>query len=89
MTPGRRVLWTTFTGGIAGVGAVALGTFFKIDGFNPHSGFWGTNFLNSMLYGMGNDVAALTTVCIVWFLYGAALAGLIEATILSLRSRRS
>lgn len=69
--------------------AVLMGQELRIDGFHADSGFWGTNFLNSALYGMGNDAAALTTVCIFWFAYGAAILGSLTAAILSLRSRRA
>jgi hypothetical protein len=85
-SPEERVLWTAFLGGVLGVVAVLLGNYFHVRGFNPDTGYWGVNFLNSYLYGMPNAIS-LGIVCGVWFVYGALAAGLIEATILSRRAK--
>ena len=42
-------------------------------GFSVSSGYWGTHFLDSMLYGMGNSDSATCLVAFIWFVYGAGI----------------
>ena len=58
-------------GGLVGVAAVLLGTVLEIPGFSLSAGYWGTQFLSSLLYGLGSDAGALRVVCFFWFWYAA------------------
>jgi hypothetical protein len=77
----------TFGGGVLGVTAVLAGAAFQVSGFGPRSGYWGTHWIRSFLYGVGNDAVALT---VVWFVLGAMIAGflgLLFNVLLDLRDR--
>jgi hypothetical protein len=75
-------------GGFAGVGAVFAGLWFDVPGFSPRTGYAGAHFLDSVLYAMGDDTAAMTVVSIVFFAYSAALFGIVNAVLLLRRARR-
>lgn len=54
---------------------VMLGKWCEWPGFSIRSGYWGTHFLDSMLYAMGNSDEAVKVVAVVWFIYGAGIGG--------------
>ncbi len=70
----RAVLLCSLVGGILGAASVIAGHALRIPGYCGQTGFWGTHFLDSMLYAMGNDRVAIAMVLLVYFVYGA-LAG--------------
>ena len=76
-----RVLTAAGCGGFLGVLAVHIGAWCDIPNFSPRTGYWGSMALNSMLYGMGNDAAAMALISIVWFVYGALLFGAVAAVL--------
>lgn len=63
-------------GGVLGVAAVLAGAQFEVPGFSIASGFWGTDWLDSYLYAIGNDTMGLIVVSVIWFVYGAFSAGI-------------
>jgi hypothetical protein len=52
---------------------VMLGKWNAWPGFSVESGYWGTHFLDSMLYSLGNSDVAVKVVAVIWFIYGAAI----------------
>ena len=54
---------------------VMLGKWCESPGFSVRSGYWGTHFLDPMLYSMGNSDEAVKVVAAVWFIYGAGIGG--------------
>ena len=76
--------------GLAGCQSVYSGEANQWPGFNVRQGYWGTNFLGSYLYAMGNDTAALIIVSALWFVYATLLAiGLVLIMRLCFRRGRS
>ena len=69
-------LWGGMIGALVGVAAVLGGTWLRIPGFCPDTGYWGAKFLNSMFYAMGSDRTAVAIVCVLWGFYGATLGAL-------------
>lgn len=64
-----------FGGGILAIAVVLAGSAFQVPGFSPRSGYWGTYWLGSFLYGIGSYSVALTVVCVIWFVLGAVIGG--------------
>ncbi|MBC8874976.1 MAG: hypothetical protein H8E44_36605 [Planctomycetes bacterium] len=60
--------------GLAGCHAVHSGEANQWAGFNIREGYWGTHFLSSVLYGMGNDAVAMAIVSTLWFVYASLMA---------------
>ena len=83
-SPLRRGLIVAPIGGFLCAIAVLVGNELGIPGFSGRTGFWGTNSLNSMLYSMGSDTAAIMTVCAVWFVYGTFIAFIITITLFAI-----
>jgi hypothetical protein len=54
---------------------VMLGKWCEWPGFSVRSGYWGTYFLDDLLYSMGNSDDAVKVVAVVWFIYGAGIGG--------------
>lgn len=63
---------------------VLLGKWQQWPGFSDNSGYWGTHFLDSLLYSMGNADEAVKLVAAIWFMYGAAIGGAVTAVIVRL-----
>ena len=72
----RLLLETIFVlaAGLAGCHAVYTGEEGRWPGFQIREGYWGTHFLDSMLYAMGNDSVAMAIVSAFWFIYASLLA---------------
>lgn len=81
MKESRRfpILAAALAGGLLAVLLVWAGAWGNWPNFSPRSGYWGTMFLNSMLYAMGSDRAAMTVISGVWFVYGTVAFGLAAA----------
>lgn len=76
--------------GIVGACSVYVGARNHWPDFSVGSGWWGTHFLDSMLYSMGDPQVAKGIVAFLWFVYGGAIAlGLITLIRLSFWLRRS
>jgi hypothetical protein len=63
-----------FAGGVAGGQSVLAGAWLDLPGFGVRSGFWGTHFLDSRLYAMGNDDVAVAIVAAFWDFYTTVIA---------------
>lgn len=55
--------------GLAGWQSVYAGEAHQWPGFNSSAGYWGTRFLDSMFYDMGNRQVVMAIVAAFWFLY--------------------
>jgi hypothetical protein len=63
-----------FATGVIGASCVYLGEAKKWQDFSVYTGYWGTHFLDSGLYAMGDPTVALVIVAFFWFLYGSLMA---------------
>ena len=60
--------------GLAGSRSVYVGEANRWPGFNVRDGFLGTHFLDSFLYGIGNDALGMAIVSTLWFVYTSLIA---------------
>jgi hypothetical protein len=69
------VLAAALTGGLS----VYAGEAYQWPGFNVRSGYWGTDFMRSLLVSLGSDVSVKVVVASCWAQYAAvpALAGVV------------
>ncbi|MDH3583702.1 MAG: hypothetical protein OER86_05760 [Phycisphaerae bacterium] len=67
-TPDFSVFILPIGAGIAAVVAVYLGVAFEWENFCPRSGYFGTQWLNGFLYGIGGW-QAIAIVAFLWFMY--------------------
>jgi hypothetical protein len=67
--------------GLAGWRSVYSGEAHRWPGFNVREGYWGTHFMDSLLYAIGHDRATMAIVSTFWFAYAALIAlGLVVVT---------
>ena len=60
--------------GLAGGRLVYVGDAKGWPNFNVREGYWGAHFLDTILYGIGNDDLALVIVSSLWFVYASTIA---------------
>ncbi len=88
----RFALEATFVlaAGLAGYQAVYVGEANRWPGFQLREGYWGTQFLSSVLYAIGSDRVVLRIVSGTWFGYAALIAvGLVVVGRLCVRPGRT
>jgi hypothetical protein len=79
-----------FSAGLAGYQAVYAGEANRWPGFQVREGYWGTQFLSSVLYAIGDDRVVLRIVSGTWFGYAALIAvGLVVVGRLCVRPGRT
>ena len=89
MGPRKRTalfLGSCFLAGAAAASLVYIGDHFQWPGFNSRAGYFGTGFMDSLLYAI-NDPYAIHIVATVWFCYAATTTCFIGIVIGLIRRR--
>jgi hypothetical protein len=67
----RSIKWfIPVAGGLFASLMVYVGTAAHWSGFSVDTGYWGTYYLDGLLYALGDRSKALRVLAVVWFTYG-------------------